>query len=112
MAKMALLSFYLRIFTIRKFQILVYIVGSLVLAVGLSFLLENLLQCRPLRFMWDQSIPGGTCIDTVDAYRILAPFNVLTGVLILVMPIPAVWNLQASRKQKLAVTGVFLLGGL
>ncbi|KAF9253147.1 hypothetical protein DTO013E5_465 [Penicillium roqueforti] len=112
MAKMALLCFYLRIFTTRKFQILVYIVGSLVLAVGVSVLLENFLQCRPFAYMWNRSIPGGSCIDPVDAYRILAPFNVLTGVLILVMPIPTVWKLHTSRKQKLALTGVFLLGGL
>ncbi|CAG8904028.1 unnamed protein product [Penicillium egyptiacum] len=111
-AKMAVLLFYLRIFTTRKFQILVYIVGSLVLALGVSVLLENFLQCQPLAYMWDRSIPGGKCIHPVDAYRIFAPVNVLTGVLILVMPIPAVWKLHAPRAQKLAVTGVFLLGGL
>lgn len=109
---MAFLLFYLRIFKTRKFQILVYIVGSLVLAVGASVLLESFLQCRPLAYTWDRSIPGGTCIRPIDAYRVIAPLNVITGILILVMPIPAVWNLHASRKQKLALTGVFLLGGL
>ncbi|KAJ5841551.1 hypothetical protein N7534_011381 [Penicillium rubens] len=111
-AKLAVLLFYLRIFTTRKFQILVYIIGSLVLALGVSVLLENFLQCRPFPYIWDRSIPGGTCIHPVDAYRVFAPVNVLTGVLILVIPIPAVWNLHVPKAHKVAVTGVFLLGGL
>lgn len=107
-----MLLFYLRIFTTRKFQILVYIIGSLVLALGVSVLLENFLQCRPFPYIWDRGIPGGTCIHPVDAYRVFAPVNVLTGVLILVIPIPAVWNLHVPKAHKVAVTGVFLLGGL
>ncbi|KAJ5049593.1 hypothetical protein NUH16_008112 [Penicillium rubens] len=86
-AKLAVLLFYLRIFTTRKFQILVYIIGSLVLALGVSVLLENFLQCRPFPYIWDRSIPGGTCIHPVDAYRVFAPVNVLTE---------ETW--QASRK--------------
>lgn len=111
-AKLALLLFYLRIFTTRKFQILVYVVGSLVLAVGIGALLEDFLQCRPFAYNWDRSIPGGTCIRRLEAYRVFSPLNVLSGLLILVMPIPIVWKLHAPRSQKLALTGVFLLGGL
>lgn len=48
----------------------------------------------------------------IEVFRILIPLNVLSGILILLMPIPAVWKLHAPRGQKLAVTGVFLLGGL
>ncbi|CAI7652359.1 unnamed protein product [Penicillium glandicola] len=111
-AKIALLLFYRRIFTTRKFRILIYIVGAMVLAVGIGTLLENFLQCRPFAYIWDESIPGGTCNNPMNAYRFLVSFNVLTGILILVMPIPTVWSLHVSRGQKLAVTGVFLLGGI
>ncbi|KAJ5782815.1 hypothetical protein N7457_004589 [Penicillium paradoxum] len=110
--KLALLVFYLRIFTTRKFRILVYIVGSLVLVVGIGALLQDFFQCRPFVYAWDRSIPGGTCVRLLESYRVFAPLNALTGILILVMPIPVVWKLQAPRGQKLALTGVFLLGGL
>ncbi|KAJ5458263.1 hypothetical protein N7475_009651 [Penicillium sp. IBT 31633x] len=111
-AKLALLMFYLRVFPTRKFRIFVYLVGALVLAVGVCAFLATVLQCRPFPYTWDRSIPGGTCMRRIEVFRILIPLNVLSGILILLMPIPAVWKLHAPRGQKLAVTGVFLLGGL
>ncbi|KAJ5356438.1 hypothetical protein N7517_011047 [Penicillium concentricum] len=112
LVKLALLLFYLRIFTTCKFQILIYIVGALVLAVGVADLLEIFLQCRPLAYGWDQSIPGEKCIHPVTAYQTLVPLNIFTGLLILVMPMPTLWKLHIPLGQRLAVTGVFLLGGL
>ncbi|OQE44128.1 hypothetical protein PENCOP_c002G05733 [Penicillium coprophilum] len=88
--KLTLLLFYLRSFTTRKFRILVHIVGSLVLAVEIGVLLEVFLQCRPLTYAWDRDIPGGKCIYPVSAYQTPVPLNILNGLLILVMPIPAV----------------------
>lgn len=111
-AKLALLLFFARIFTIRKFRIAAYVVGSLVIAVGVAAFLEALLQCRPLAFAWDNTIPGGTCVSQIKAYRVLSTLNAFTGLLILLMPIPHIWKLHAPRGQKLALTGVFILGGL
>jgi hypothetical protein len=111
-AKLALLLFFTRIFTTRKFRIAAYGVGSLVIAVGVAAFLEAFLQCRPLASAWDDTIPGGTCVSQIKVYRVMSPINAFTGLLILLMPIPEVWKLHAPRGQKLALTGVFLLGGL
>ncbi|GLI80622.1 hypothetical protein PoHVEF18_008977 [Penicillium ochrochloron] len=111
-AKISLLLFYARIFCIRKFQILVYLVGSLVLAIGITVFFQTIFQCSPIAYGWDQSVGPGTCIDQTIFYRYISPFNVLTGILILVLPLPLVWKLQAPKAQKIALTAVFLLGGL
>jgi hypothetical protein len=111
-AKISLLLFYVRIFCIRKFQILVYIVGSLVLAIGITVFFQTIFQCSPISYGWDQSVGPGTCIDQTIFYRYISSFNVLTGILILALPLPLVWKLQAPKAQKIALTAVFLLGGL
>jgi hypothetical protein len=111
-AKISLLLFYVRIFCIRKFQILAYLVGSLVLAIGITVFFQTIFQCSPIAYGWDQSVGPGTCIDQTIFYRYISPFNVLTGILILVMPLPLVWKLQAPKAQKIGLTAVFLLGGL
>jgi len=80
--------------------------------VGIAPLIETFFQCRPFAYIWDKTIPGGTCVRQIQVYRILSPINAFTGLLILIMPIPEVWKLHAPRGQKLALTGVFLLGGL
>ncbi|CAG8035069.1 unnamed protein product [Penicillium salamii] len=111
-AKLALLLFYTRIFTFRKFRIGAYVVGSLVLGLGVAALFATFFQCQPLAFVWNRAIAGGKCVWRLQIYRILSPINVVTGLLIIILPIPAIWKLHAPRGQKLALTGVFLLGGL
>lgn len=111
-AKISLLLFYIRVFCIRKFQILVYLVGSLVLVIGITVFFQTIFQCSPISYRWDRSIGHGTCINQTVFYRYISPLNVLTGILILAMPLPLVWKLQAPKAQKVALTAVFLLGGL
>ncbi|KAJ5180444.1 hypothetical protein N7492_003654 [Penicillium capsulatum] len=111
-AKISLLLFYTRIFPVRGFQICAYIVGSLVLALGIAILFETIFHCSPISYDWDKSIDGGSCINQMVFHRVVTPINVFTGVLLLVLPMPLVWRLHAARGQKLALTGVFLLGGL
>lgn len=73
---------------------------------------QTIFHCSPIDYSWDKTSVHGTCIDQMSVYRIVSPINVLTGVLILVMPMPLVWGLHAPKGQKLALTGVFMLGGL
>ncbi|KAJ5166596.1 uncharacterized protein N7482_005377 [Penicillium canariense] len=111
-AKISLLLFYMRIFHVRKFRIFTYLVGSLVLAIGITVFFQTIFQCSPISYGWDLSAGHGKCIDQTTFYRYISPFNVLTGILILAMPLPLVWKLQAPKEEKFALTIVFLLGGL
>ena len=45
-------------------------------------------------------------------YYGMAISSVILDVLILVMPLPLIWRLQMSVKDKVAVSGIFLLGSL
>ncbi|KAJ5825782.1 hypothetical protein N7474_002920 [Penicillium riverlandense] len=111
-AKVSLLLFYVRIFSVRRFQIFAYVVGTLVLVHGIVVLFTIIFQCKPVPYVWDKTIRNGTCFVQQVLYRFVSPPNVLTGILILIMPIPFVWKLHAPRAQKMALTAVFLLGGL
>ncbi|KAJ5747259.1 uncharacterized protein N7511_008955 [Penicillium nucicola] len=111
-AKLALLIFYVRIFTVRKFQVCAYIVGALVLSVGLTTFINAFFECRYATILGTTRITNGACIHGPLAFHVLSPLNSLTGVLILVLPIPSVWNLHAPRGQKIALTGIFLLSGI
>ena len=42
--------------------------------------------------------------------KIAGIVNIFIDLMILIMPLPVVWTLQMPKKQKLAVSGVFLLG--
>ncbi|KAJ5663829.1 hypothetical protein N7507_004560 [Penicillium longicatenatum] len=114
-AKLSLLLFYVRIFYVRIFytrksQIIPYAIGALVLGLGITVFFETIFQCNPIAYAWDSTLDG-TCVNKTVFYRAISPINVLTGLMIVALPIPLVWSLHARRAQKVALTGVFLLSG-
>lgn len=111
-AKISILLFYNRIFTTSKFRVLSYAVASIVLGTGVGILFSAILQCSPVQFAWDKSIKGGTCFNQTAFFRYVSLPQILTDVVILIMPLPFVWKVQTRMTQKVALTGVFLLGGL
>ncbi|PYI25960.1 hypothetical protein BP00DRAFT_451630 [Aspergillus indologenus CBS 114.80] len=113
-AKISILVFYVRIFSTRNFKVAAYIVGAIVLGHGVGVLLAAIFQCWPIDYTWNKTtgIEGGSCFNQQAFYRYVSPPNILTDVLLLILPLPYVWKLHTSRGHKLALTGVFLLGGL
>ncbi|KAL4998611.1 hypothetical protein BDV10DRAFT_201141 [Aspergillus recurvatus] len=111
-AKLSILLFYVRVFQTRSFRILSYTIGFLVLGHGIGVFFAAVFQCSPVQYTWDKEIPGGSCFNQQAFYRYVSPPNICTDLVILVMPMPVVWRLQTRLTQKLALTGVFLLGGL
>ncbi|KAJ5753262.1 hypothetical protein N7520_010179 [Penicillium odoratum] len=114
--KLSILLFYLRIFTLRiftlrTFRIFAYIVGTVVLSHAIGVLFAAVFHCLPIAYTWDTSITG-TCFYQQRFYRWVSPPNIMTEVLLLVMPLPYVWKLQSSLGHKLALTGISLLGSL
>jgi len=69
-------------------------------------------QCTPIDFNWDQSIPGGRCVDQGLLYTITAGFTILTDVAVLALPAYIFRDLSIPRRTKYALLIVFLLGGL
>ncbi|KAJ6002280.1 hypothetical protein N7522_007507 [Penicillium canescens] len=104
-AKLSILVFYARIFSVRPFRIFAYIIGAVVLCHGIGVLFAAIFQCSPIAYTWDSTIVG-TCVNQQAFYRWVSPPNILTDVLILVMPLPYVWKLHTSLGHKLALTGV------
>ena len=78
----------------------------------ISLVFAVIFSCHPVAFFWDKTIKGGTCIDENDlAYGITAT-NIVTDIVVLVLPIPWLWNLQMVSARKVAIVGIFLLGSL
>ncbi|OTB02086.1 hypothetical protein M426DRAFT_62894 [Hypoxylon sp. CI-4A] len=65
--------------------------------------------CTPIEYYWNQSV-GGTCINTNITGWMNAIGNIVTDLIVLVLPIPVVWRLNLNRGRKWAVLGIFALG--
>lgn len=87
-----------------------------------AFLLVNLLyftatvfittfQCTPRAKIWNATLPG-TCLNYQAFILVTGVFNIITDALLLEFPIISIWNLQMSKKRKLGVSAVFVVGSL
>ena len=109
--KISILQLYRSIFPGRGFTITNSVVGAGVIAWGIAVILVSIFQCNPVRGAWDLTVPA-TCITLPKFYLGNAVPNIAMDVIILALPIPNVWTLQMSIRQKYVVSGLFLLGGL
>lgn len=111
-SKCAILLLYIRVFTTikRTFTITSWLVGFLVIMTGLANIFGAVFQCSPVAYAWDKTIPRGSCMDIVAFSRYMAIPNVVTGAVMLIMPLPVVWNLNIDVSAKIALTATFLHG--
>lgn len=112
LSKCSILLLYVRVFTTSKraFTFTAYLVGFIIIATAIANTFVAVLQCKPQAFAWNKSIKGGTCIDLIAWARYIAIPNVVTGAVMLVMPLPIVWRLNVSFAAKVALTATFLHG--
>ena len=81
----------------------------------IGYLFSNLMTqffgCRPIAKYWTPSTPGH-CIVLVKAAFANGTMNFFSDLLIFVLPLPMVWRLKLSRRQKIDVTLVFMGGAM
>ncbi|SPO04190.1 related to integral membrane protein [Cephalotrichum gorgonifer] len=108
-AKISILLQYRRIFTGTIIhQITTYAIGFLCAwTVTIAFLLS--LICIPVAAFWDSSVKG-RCLNSLTVWYVMASFNLVTDILLFIMPMPMIRSLQLPRKQKYTLVIVFSLG--
>lgn len=109
--KTSVVLLYKRIFITKQFQYLCWATLAIVVGSGFSTSIATIFQCLPIERSWNKSVEG-TCIDNGMFWLANAVLNIATDVIVLALPIREVFNLHLRLQEKLALCGVFLLGGL
>ena len=111
--KTSLILLYWRIFGIsRVFRKVLMVAWALVICYFVANLLVAIFECHPVAAFWDHSIRGARCVDTVAFYRWNGVANLVIDFMILTLTVPMVCRLNLKMKQKVVVSGLFLLGCL
>lgn len=71
--------------------------------------LIGFLICRPVEKNWDPTAPG-VCGDRVSGYTAVSVVNVVVDLLMLLLPLPMVFNLQVKKGYKVGLFSVFGIG--
>jgi hypothetical protein len=110
--KAALLLLYYRIFGVNStFRRTIYLSGFVITAYFIACTIAAIAGCQPVSYFWNKSQPGH-CMDEVNFFRWNGIASMLMDFLILCLPLPMTWRIKANRRQKIILSGIFLLGFL
>ncbi|KAF2235040.1 hypothetical protein EV356DRAFT_134050 [Viridothelium virens] len=110
--KLSILFFYRRIFRGKVFNIVTWIVITVVTLWMLVFSLTWLFSCgNHPRVLWTQfSVINSRCINIFNQMVAGAVVDWVLDITVLVLPCAMVWQLQMPLRQKFYVMGIFLTG--
>ncbi|KAG6358972.1 hypothetical protein INS49_012492 [Diaporthe citri] len=108
--KFSILKLYGSIFISRRFHYCLWAVHAFVAGLTISAAGVSIGQCTPIAYGWDQTIPGGSCVNYGLLVLIAGVLNVVTDLVILILPIPSVLRLQISKQKKHLIIFTFAMG--
>ena len=112
--KVAILLLYRRVFSPLGqglFEKVIRLFIAILCLFYIATFFAKIFLCVPRARIWNKSVPG-TCLDNAAVLNTNGIFNLLTDVIILLVPLKAVWSLQLDRRRKIGVVMVFTLGFL
>ncbi|KAH6616245.1 hypothetical protein C7974DRAFT_441811 [Boeremia exigua] len=112
-AKSALCLFYGRLSPSVVFQIAVKATLVLIIGAYTGIFFSLLFACRPIAASWDPLLaPIAQCVNVGAIYISTAVIGIATDIILLGLPIPMIWKLQMPLKQKIGLTGMFIIGSI
>ncbi|KAK0622953.1 hypothetical protein B0T14DRAFT_158494 [Immersiella caudata] len=108
-SKLSVLFMYTTVISVRKMVIACRVVGAIIILWNIGGALGSLLMCRPFALNWDKSLEG-TCGDNRLYYMWLGAINVVAEAVILLLPVPFLYQLQLKPAKKVVVIALFSVG--
>lgn len=110
--KLAILAIYMRIFTTSLYRYTCWALAVFLIVNWVTFTVAAFLMCTPFEYLWNKTIPGGHCLDLKLLFLWSAFPNIVTDLVMLVLPLPVVWKLNTSRNTKIGLTITFVTGSM
>lgn len=91
---------------------MVLILAGFLAALTMSTVITAFAACRPFAANWNPALPGAYCIDKEAFFRWGSLPNILSDIVMLVLPLRVVWNLHTTTRLKIGLTLTFVVGSL
>ncbi|KAM3540073.1 hypothetical protein ARSEF1564_006989 [Beauveria bassiana] len=105
--KLSLLCIYLQLSPQRCFRLATWLSIVLVALYTVAIAIIMLFHCNPVRKAFDLRIQTGACLDAGILYMATAVSNILTDVMLFLLPTPMVLRLEMDRAQKMGAIAIF-----
>ncbi|EPS40763.1 hypothetical protein H072_5350 [Dactylellina haptotyla CBS 200.50] len=107
--KLSILAFYKGISPQKHYQIAVWATVALVVVYTISVFFVYVFECPNPSTAWSLTFPTG-CMNLSVLYYATASGNILTDIVILILPIPVLLTVQIQKRKRIALVGIFFIG--
>lgn len=83
----------------------------MIIAYGIAAILADIFLCTPVSYFWDKTIKGH-CLNFTAVYFSNASFNIISDLVIMIIPIPVLKSLQLPIRQKIGLMLIFGVAAL
>ena len=111
-AKLSFLCLYLNINPAQGFRTSVYLTMFVVVGSCVGIVISLLAACKPFAKNTDVTIQEGQCLNKTALYIATAVLNIITDLMVIVLPIPMVVGLQMGRSRKIMLILLFSVGSM
>ncbi|KAF3002247.1 hypothetical protein E8E14_006260 [Neopestalotiopsis sp. 37M] len=112
-SKVAICLLYRRLFPQKTVHVIVTITLGILISTSIACLIADLAACKPFSANWaPPAVQAVQCIDKETLFIWSTLPNIVTDVIMLVLPLPIVWRLHTSTQMKGALTITFLIGSM
>jgi hypothetical protein len=98
--KLALLYLYRSMFTSLAMRLLIYVAVIFVITTFILGLTVTVINCRPFSATWNLNLEAKCTIDSVTVFRCYSILNIVSGVILVTLPVPALRKVQANNMTK------------
>ncbi|KAK6530326.1 hypothetical protein TWF694_003683 [Orbilia ellipsospora] len=109
--KMSILAFYKGISPQKGYQIAIWATIGLVAAYTIAIEFVYMFECPKPSMSWSVTFPTG-CMNLSVLYYTSASVNILTDIIILLLPIPILFTLKIQSRKRIALIGIFFIGSI
>ena len=108
--RFSVILLYIRIFVTRSFRLTCYAILILNTIFFITTFLSYFLSAIPVGCKWSDTIDCSSAVDAKSIDLLVAVFNLLLDVIVVVLPMPVLWSLQMAVGKKATLSGMFGLG--
>ena len=110
-SKLSVLAMYQTLMPIPRMTMAVRVVGTFIILYNVGGFITGLAICQPFEKNYDWAgVVKGSCGDVKTYYEWLSAINVISDVIVLLLPLPFIYNLQLQLRKKLVLIAMFSVG--
>ena len=73
---------------------------------AIASVVASIMECNPVPYAWDKTIPDGSCFNVTDFWYANAAFSISTDVVIWTIALPVMYRLKMQTRAKIGLMAV------